>query len=181
MRRYILTGAPGSGKTSVLRLLEAAGHSVVDEAATAVIAIEQALGHAEPWTQPAFIDKIVGLQRHRQAQAAAVGTSIQVYDRSPICTHALGTYLGYPVSAVLSAEISRITREQVYQRQVFFIHNLGFCEPTAARRISFEDSLEFERVHADTYRTFGYELIDVPAGPLAARAARITDTIARLA
>lgn len=180
MKRYILTGAPGAGKTSILRLLQSQGHSVVDEAATAVIAREQAQGEAEPWAQASFIDKVVGLQKDRQTRSADT-TTMQFYDRSPICTHALSTYLGYPVSATLSAEISRITREQIYQRHVFFIRNLGFCEPTAARRISFEDSLDFERAHEDSYRMFGYQLVDIPAGPLAERAAVIIRTIARLA
>ncbi|MFC7644092.1 AAA family ATPase [Streptosporangium lutulentum] len=158
------TGAPGAGKTSILRLLEATGHSTVGEAATAVIASGQARGEAEPWTRASFIDDVVALQRRRQTQAVAAATTVQIYDRSPICTHALGVYLGYPVSSALSAEIDRITRERIYERQVFFVRNLGFCEPTAARRISFEDSLKFERVHEESYRAFGYELIDIPVG-----------------
>ncbi|MCW2931320.1 MAG: transposase [Actinomycetia bacterium] len=43
--------------------------------------------------------------------------------------------------------------------------NLGFCQPTAVRRISYQDSLIFEQVHRDSYRAFGYELIDIPAAP----------------
>jgi predicted ATPase len=45
---YILTGAPGAGKTAVLRLLEVSGYRVVEEAATDVIALGHALGRAEP-------------------------------------------------------------------------------------------------------------------------------------
>lgn len=37
MPAYILTGAPGAGKTAILRLLEANGYPVVEEAATDVI------------------------------------------------------------------------------------------------------------------------------------------------
>lgn len=33
MTGYILTGAPGSGKTAVLRMLETFGYGVVEEAA----------------------------------------------------------------------------------------------------------------------------------------------------
>ncbi|MDP9845698.1 AAA family ATPase [Streptosporangium lutulentum] len=179
MRRYVLTGAPGAGKTSILRLLEATGHSTVGEAATAVIASGQARGEAEPWTRASFIDDVVALQRRRQTQAVAAATTVQIYDRSPICTHALGVYLGYPVSSALSAEIDRITRERIYERQVFFVRNLGFCEPTAARRISFEDSLKFERVHEESYRAFGYELIDIPVGAPADRMAAVRSTISR--
>ncbi len=53
----------------------------------------------------------------------------------------------------------------------------GFCEPTAARRISFEDSLEFERIHEETYRTFGFELVNVPMGTLDDRVASIRNLI----
>jgi len=37
MRRFIITGAPGAGKTAIIRQLELDGFSVVEEAATDVI------------------------------------------------------------------------------------------------------------------------------------------------
>ncbi|HLJ91242.1 MAG TPA: AAA family ATPase [Candidatus Angelobacter sp.] len=70
MRRFILTGTPGTGKTALLRQLEIEGHSLVEEAATDVIAAEQACGTAEPWENPAFLDSIVSLQRQRQMCSA---------------------------------------------------------------------------------------------------------------
>jgi predicted ATPase len=180
-KRFVLTGTPGAGKTSLLHGLAEQGYSVVDEAATDVIAYEQGRGRAEPWTQPSFVGRITALQRRRQLRAPVTEGPVQFYDRSPICTHALAVYLGRPVPPSLSAEIARITRERIYQRQVFFVRNLGFCEPTAARRISFEESLEFERVHEQSYRAFGYELIDVPAGNPADRLTLIGRAVARLA
>ncbi len=48
MKRFILTGTPGSGKTSVLCALENAGFPVVSEAATDVIFRERATGNPEP-------------------------------------------------------------------------------------------------------------------------------------
>ena len=42
MKKFILTGAPGAGKTAVVRQLELDGFSVVEEAATDIIALEQA-------------------------------------------------------------------------------------------------------------------------------------------
>jgi hypothetical protein len=50
------------------------------------------------------------------------------------------------------------------------VRNQGWIAPTAARKISFADSLAFEEVHERTYRDFGFQLIDVPAGPLTGRA-----------
>jgi predicted ATPase len=178
MRRYVLTGTPGAGKTSILHGLAELGHAVVEEAATAVIAQAQARGEDEPWTRASFIEEIVGVQRRRQL-AAVANNYVQVYDRSPVCTHALARYLGRPVPPSLTAEIERITAEAIYERQVFFVRNLGFCEPTSARRISFEESLEFEKVHEESYRGFGYELIDIPAADLARRVATVSAAISR--
>jgi predicted ATPase len=179
LKRYILTGTPGAGKTSILRALEVRGYGVVEEAATAVIALDHALGDTDSRTRDSFVDRVVALQRQRRLRASAAATSVQFHDRSPICTHALSTWLGRPVSAVLAAEIDLITRERIFERQVFFVRNIGFCERTAARRISFEDSLRFERVHEASYRAFGYELVEIPAGPLADRVAAIEDAILR--
>ncbi|MEU8364006.1 AAA family ATPase [Nonomuraea sp. NPDC048882] len=173
MKRYILTGTPGSGKTTILHRLAALGHATVEEAATAVIAAEQARGEAEPWTRPSFVDQVVAVQRQATLLPGAARRGWQFFDRSPICTHALSIFVGHPISPALSAEIDRITRERVYEREVFFVRNLGFCEPTAARRIGFEESLVFERLHEETYRTFGYRIVDVPAGPVAGRVAVI--------
>lgn len=178
MRRYVLTGTPGAGKTSILRGLAERGYEVVEEAATAVIARAQAQGEGEPWTRASFIDEVVDLQKQRQLEASA-SDSVQVFDRSPVCTHALANYLGRPVSRALTAEIDRITAEEIYERQVFFVRNLGFCAPTSARRISFEESLVFEKIHEQSYRAFGFELIDIPAGDLADRVAAVGLVVSR--
>ena len=126
----------------------------------------QAQGEAQPWTRLSFIDEVVDLQKQRQLGASATG-SVQVLDRSPVCTHELANYLGRPVPHALTAEIERITAEEIYERQVLFVRNLGFCEPTSARRISFQESLVFEKIHEQSYRAFGFELIDIPVGDLA--------------
>jgi predicted ATPase len=130
----------------------------------------------EPWTRPSFTDEICALQRERQL--APCGRPVQFFDRSPVCTHALAGYLGHPVSPTLRAELDRITAEQVYQPTVFFVRNLGFCEPTEARRISFADSLVFERRHEESYRSFGFTLVEVPAVPVPERVALIEAALA---
>ena len=173
MKRFILTGAPGAGKTAVIRQLELDGFSVVEEAATDIIALEHARGVAEPWKHPSFIDSIVELQKRRQLRASHELGDVQFHDRSAVCTAALAIFLEYPFSEALSGELKRIETEAIYQKRVFFIENLGFITPTEARRINFEEALRFEQVHREIYSTFGFEFVPIAAGSVSDRAAAI--------
>jgi hypothetical protein len=62
---------------------------------------------------------------------------------------------------------------------VFFVRNLGFCETTEARRIGFAEALVFEHIHEQSYRRFGYELVEVPPGQVATRTALVAAAVAR--
>lgn len=169
MRRFIITGAPGAGKTAMVRQLELDGFSVVEEAATDVIAAAQAQGTLQPWTDASFIDAIAKLQRERQIRASCQADEVQFHDRCVVCTAALAVYLGYPFSRFLAGELQRVTSEAVYDRRVFFIRNLGFITHTEARRITFEETLRFEKIHEQVYRDFGFELFFVEPGSVRER------------
>ena len=169
MKRFIITGAPGAGKTAILRQLELDGFSVVEESATDVIAAAHAQGTDRPWEDPSFIDAIARLQRRRQIRASYEPDEVQFHDRSVVCTAALAVYLGYPFSAFLAGELERVRREAVFENRVFLMRNLGFVTPTAARTISFEETVRFEKIHEEIYRDFGFELEFVEAGSVAER------------
>lgn len=180
MPRFILTGTPGSGKTALLRLLETGGSIVVEEAATDVIALQQSLGREEPWEESAFLEWVVDLQRRREARTRVPDGEAAFFDRSPLCTLALGRYLGTTTPCLLAEEVDRVLRDRVYEPTVFFVRHQGSVQATAARRITFADSLVFERVHEDTYRQHGFRLIDIPAGPLVERARQVRQTVRHL-
>ncbi|MBV8674429.1 MAG: AAA family ATPase [Acidobacteriaceae bacterium] len=169
MRRFVITGAPGAGKTAIIRQLELDGFSVVEEAATDAIIAAHGQGNDEPWRDPSFIDAIVRLQRDRQMRASCQPDEIQFHDRCVVCTAALAVYLGYPPSSLLTSELERVKKEAVFETRVFFIRNLGFIKPTEARRITFEETLRFERIHEEVYRNFGFELIFVEPASLMER------------
>jgi hypothetical protein len=90
---------------------------------------------------------------------------------------ALARYLRHPVTTMLAHEIARIMRGQVYERVVFLIRPIGFIEPSAARRISYADSLAFERLHEVVYRDHGFEIINVAAADVTGRAAAIIESL----
>ena len=177
MRRFIITGAPGAGKTAIIRQLELDGFSVVEEAATDVHAALESNGTVEPWRHVSFIDVIANLQRDRQIRASYQPDEVQFHDRSVVCTAALALWLGHPFSPLLTSELERLKKDAIYQNRVFFIRSLGFITRTEARRISFEETVRFEKVHEQTYRDFGFELISIEPGSLAERVSRIKAVI----
>jgi predicted ATPase len=177
MNGYILTGAPGSGKTSVIKLLEETGENVVNESATDIIYENQSNGINEPWKFQKFIDEILKLQINRQKNSCINKYDLCFYDRSPICTYALSIYLGFEPSILLMNEIDRINSNNIYEKNVFFIDNLGFIENTNARKISFEESVKFEKIHLDSYNKFGFKCIHIPKMTVEERANKILNII----
>ena len=170
-KKIILTGTAGSGKTSIINFLKKKGYIVIQEAATFIIKKEQRLGNQEPWKYVNFIDKIVSLQKRRECKSNTVSglNQIQFFDRSPICTYALATYLGFSPTPLLCNEIDRILENNSYENQVFFIQNLGFITPTNERKIDFNEALKFEQIHKDVYRKFGFNCIHIKPKPIEKR------------
>jgi predicted ATPase len=169
VRRFVVTGAPGAGKTTILAELRELGFAVVEESATDVIARQQAIGVELPWNSPGFVEAIARQQCERLAAPVADGAGVQLFDRSLICTLALARYGEVTPPPFLAEAVERVLKDGTYQRRVLFVRLLGFVTPTAARRISYADSVRFERIHEDVYRDLGFELVDVPPAPLADR------------
>jgi predicted ATPase len=120
-----------------------------------------------------FIERITLLQRERREDPVSPGATAQVHDRSAVCTLARAHHLRRPVPPVLDAEIARVTEAGSFDRRVFFVRPLGFLQSTEVRRISYEESLVFERLHETEYLRLGFEIVAVPVGPAADRAAAI--------
>jgi predicted ATPase len=109
---------------------------VLSEAATDVIAAQQAHGLDEPWERDDCVPRVVLLQRRRQVAPLPADVNVQVFDRSPMCTLALTRFLRRPVPPLLAAEVDRILTEHVYEPRVLLVRPLGFVQATAARRIT---------------------------------------------
>ena len=126
-----------------------AGERITDP--TPVTSIHSFADSIDVLRHPSFIDAIANLQRDRQIRASYQPDEVQFHDRCAVCTAALAVYLGRPLSPFLASELERVKKEAIYQNRVFFIRNLGFITPTEARRISFEETVRFEKIHEETY------------------------------
>ncbi|WP_240192829.1 AAA family ATPase [Glycomyces sp. YM15] len=162
-----------------MRVLAAAGHTVVAEAATDLIAAAQAAGDDTPWEHPDFTERVAALQRDRQIAANDRPGPVQWFDRSPVCALALARFTGAPIGPVLAAELDRIARERVYEPHVHLFDLLGFITATPVRRIGLEEARRFEQVHVDAYAEHGFTINRVPAADPEDRARLLLDATAK--
>ena len=167
---HVLTGAPGTGKTSILERLR--DHvAVVPEPARRVLAVWRADGNP----RPAQMDPELMVRRITEMSiadhAAAAGTV--VFDRGPIDCVVYARYLGtdesLPLSAARSLRFDGLTFLTTPWREIYTTDE--------ERTMSFDDVTRFHDVLVATYEDFGCELVEVPRGSIEDRAAFILDRI----
>jgi len=169
-KKYILTGGPGSGKSSLILSLEHRGEYCIREAAEDIIRYRQALGNKEPWLNPEFQDWILKLQQQREA-GIPKGIERAFLDRGILDGLAYFKKNGKEPSEA----IKEATKNLDYEKTAFLIENLGNCLKTEVRRESLEEALQIERLIEETYRNLGYEIKKIKAGPLEERTDKILE------
>ncbi|HXY72985.1 MAG TPA: AAA family ATPase [Actinomycetota bacterium] len=172
---FIVTGAPGTGKTAVL---DALGDGVrrVGEPAREILAELRAAGDTRTrdrdWV--AFVDLLLrrSIEKHEAAVARGGGA---VFDRGvPDC-------IAYAVVLDVDPETSlRAARTHRYNGDVLVLEPWEEIYSTDDERtMSFADVIVFHEALEDAYERTGYRLEAVPRAPVAARAAFVLDFIAR--
>lgn len=159
-RKYILTGAPGSGKSSIILALEMLGEHTIREAAEDVIKYFQAQGIQKPWELPNFQNDMLNLQIQRE-QRIKEGIERVFIDRG-IPDGLAYTFPGTEISRRIQQETRRYDK-------VFLIENLGRTETNAIRRENHEEALRIELKIEEVYTTLGYKIIRVPSSNLMQR------------
>jgi predicted ATPase len=163
---FVLTGAPGTGKTAILNMLRGE-FRCVDEPAREVIAQQRASGGRGTWDQDPSLFANLLLQRSIEKYEAARGSSERVlFDRGiPDC-------LVYAMRAGVDPTPSLIAVDAFrYERQVLFLEPWrGIYTIDDERIMSFEDTVSFSDALRDVYGRSGYHLVTVPQAPIEARA-----------
>jgi predicted ATPase len=172
---HVLTGAPGSGKTSILDAI-GAELRCVGEPAREVIAEQRAIdGDGTSDRDPSlFVDLLLrrSIEKH---QAARSGAAPVLFDRGvPDCI-AYASVMGVdPSPSVRAAEQYR------YRDEVFLLEPWEeIYTVDDERTMSFADTLPFHEALVDAYERAGYVLVDVPRDSIERRVAFILDSIAQ--
>lgn len=169
-KKYILTGGPGSGKSSILLELERRGEYIIREAAEDTIKLEQAKGNEKPWEDADFQRKILRLQIQREESIPKeVGRAF--IDRG------IADGLAYTKKETeLYREIEKEIRTYA---GVFLIKNLGSTETNRVRREDQTAALEIERKLGQLYQTLEYRVQRIAPAPVEERAQKILNIIKR--
>lgn len=174
---FVITGGPGSGKSSLIAALAAEGVAAMPEAGRAIIQDQAAIGgDALPWAdRAAFAAQMLGweLRSHREARELAGPVLL---DRGiPDVTGYLRLCgLPVPAHAVRAAEAFR------YNRTVFIApHWPEIYAQDAERKQDAAEALATHGMMAEVYAELGYELVALPLVPVASRTRFVMEWIAR--
>jgi len=173
MKRFVITGGPGRGKSTLIDILASRGYTVVSEAARMIIEEEQSAGsEALPWKDLAtFQTKVV--QRQLDLESETVG-DVVFFDRGILDGYGYCVQKGMPIPQIILDKI-----DQVGERydKIFVLEALPGYK---LDKIRFEDEKTATDIHnaiVDAYKKFGYEPILVPAFPPEQRADFIVSNI----
>ena len=168
-RLVVITGGPGSGKTSLIEALGAQGHAVRPEAGRAVIRDQQAIGgRGLPWIDPALFAGLMLAADLRSHAEALAGRGKAFFDRGLPDIAGYLTLCGLPIPD----HVERAARDRRYRRTVFIAPPWRDIFTQDAERK--QDFAEAERTYAamaEAYPRYGYALVELPRVSVAERMA----------
>lgn len=175
-RRVVVTGGPGAGKTTLLAALMAKGYPCVPDSARAVIADRMRRGLSARPEPPQFAWEILraDIDRYREAPAER----LVFFDRG--IPDALGML--HELGLLTPADAGRYLSEFAYGRRVLVLPPWERIYTNDAERD--QTFCEAVRVHGaccEWYLRCGFELVEVPQGPVEERCDFVLRNVADLA
>lgn len=164
---FIITGGPGSGKSSLIDALHQRGYARSIEAGRGIIQDQTAIsGRALPWHDRILFAELMLCWEMRSYQIAQQSSGIVFFDRG------VPDVLGYlrlcelPVPEYLrkAAELFR------YNRQVFVAPPWQeIFRQDRERKQDFDDAVRTYNALVETYTAHNYTLVEIPRASIAER------------
>lgn len=157
---FVMTGGPGSGKTSLLRAMARRGLPVTPEAGRAIIRDQIRIGgSALPWGDRALFAELMlswDMRSYRKAQGA---------DGPVLMDRGIPDIIGYLTLCGLPVpqHIAAAARLHPYHPRVFLApHWDAIYENDAERRQDRSEAQATARIMAQTYAGLGYRVVELP-------------------
>jgi predicted ATPase len=159
-RLFVITGGPGSGKSTLIESMAGRGICSMPEGGRAIIRDQVAIGgEALPWSDRRAFAELMLSWEMRSYRAAIKLNSPVVFDRGVPDVAGYFRVSGIPIPS----HVDRAAQMFRYNRRVFvappwpkiFAHD-------SERKQSFEEAQATCEVMIETYSALGYEIIRLP-------------------
>ena len=166
-RLFVITGGPGSGKTSVIDALAARGFHTSVEAGRSIIREQlDAGGSALPWLNAALFADLMLAHEIRSYRDALAMSQPAFFDRGIPDVAGFLRLMSLPIPPAVTTAARRFR----YDRRVFIAPPWqDIFEQDAERRQSFAESVATHDAMVHAYTASGYELLPLPFTAVAER------------
>jgi predicted ATPase len=175
-RFFVLTGGPGSGKSTLIEALERAGRARSVEAGRGVIQDQMAIGgRALPWSDPLAFAELMLCWEMRSYRMAGDETGPVFFDRGTPDVVGYLRLLGLPVPL----HMDRAARMFRYNRRVFIAPPWPeIFRQDGERRQDLDEAVRTYEAMVATYGDYGYELVELPRASVEERARFVLESVA---
>jgi predicted ATPase len=174
-RLFVITGGPGSGKSSLIDALEREGFARSVEAGRAIIQDQVTIGgNALPSSDPQAFAELMLCWELRSYRIARDQHGPVFFDRG------IPDVVGYLrlMQLPVPAYMDRASRMFRYNRRVYIAPPWPeIFEQDTERKQTLEEAEQTYRAMVETYSAYGYELVTLPLAPVAERAGFILDRL----
>jgi predicted ATPase len=174
-RFVVITGGPGSGKTTLIDLLQRAGYAGTNEAGRGVIQDQVAIGgHALPWhDRPLFAELMLSWEM-RSYRIAQQSPGLVFFDRSIVDLVGYFRLINLPVPV----HLERAVQSFRYYPRVFIAPPWEeIYEQDRERKQDFSEAVRTFEAMVTAYSANGYELLEIPRSAVEQRVAFILSSI----
>ena len=172
-RFFVLTGGPGSGKTTLIEALKAEGFATAPEAGRGIIRGQTAIGGpALPWRDRALFAELMLSWELRSWHAAHAEPGSVFFDRGVPDTIGYLRLCGLPVPEHITSAAEKFR----YARRVFVAPPWPeiFTQDEERKQTLDEAERTFRSV-TGVYVELGYELVTLPLAPVEERVHFVID------
>ena len=163
-RFFVLTGGPGSGKTTLIEALKSASFAISPEAGRGIIRDQVAIGGpALPWQDKALFSELMLSWELRSWQAACDRTGPVFFDRGVPDTLGYYRLIGLPVPAHVTNAAAKFR----YNSRVFIAPPWPeIFSQDSERKQTLDEAERTYHSLVGVYGELGYELVELPRAPV---------------